>query len=134
MEEIGVGKVLAIVAALAMIFTGMVGGCMYVKPKYSIYSQRMEGEAELAKARYSKQVLTQEATARKESSALLAEADTIRAHGVARSNQIIGNSLKENESYLRYLWIQNLHEGGSQVIYVPTEANLPILEAGRRGK
>lgn len=33
---------------------------------------------------------------------------------------------------LRYLWIQGLQEGATpQVVYVPTEAGLPILEAGR---
>ena len=42
-----------------------------------------------------------------------------------------GESLKNNESYLRYLWIQGLQDGTSEVIYIPTEANLPILEAAR---
>jgi hypothetical protein len=55
-----------------------------------------------------------------------------RAHGVAEANKIIGNSLKGNEAYLRYLWIHNLAESKGDVIYVPTEAGLPILEAGRR--
>lgn len=36
-----------------------------------------------------------------------------------------------NEGYLRYLWIDKLG-AGNQVIYVPTEAGLPILEAGKR--
>ena len=40
--------------------------------------------------------------------------------------------LKENEAYLRYLWIQNLESGSNSVVYVPTEAGLPILEAGKR--
>jgi hypothetical protein len=32
----------------------------------------------------------------------------------------------------QHLWIQGLHEGaGPQVVYIPTEAGLPILEAGR---
>jgi hypothetical protein len=44
----------------------------------------------------------------------------------------IGDSLKGNEAYLRYLWINNSDgNGDKQVIYVPTEAGLPILEAGR---
>lgn len=28
-------------------------------------------------------------------------------------------------------WVKGLTDGSSEVIYVPTEANLPILEAGR---
>lgn len=56
-----------------------------------------------------------------------------RAMGVAKANAIIGDSLKNNESYLRWLYIEGLKEKvGSEVIYVPTEAGLPILEAGHR--
>ena len=50
---------------------------------------------------------------------------------VEKANEIIGNSLKDNDAYLRYLWIKGLHDGSSEVIYIPTEANLPILEATR---
>jgi len=60
-----------------------------------------------------------------------AEIEVAKAEGVAKANQIIGESLKSNESYLRYLWIRGLKEGKNQVIYVPTEAGLPILEAMR---
>ena len=50
---------------------------------------------------------------------------------MAKANEIIGGSLKGNEEYLRYLWIDNLEKGNNSVIYVPTEAGLPILEANR---
>lgn len=63
---------------------------------------------------------------------MLAAAEVERAKGVAEANRIIGESLKNNEGYLRYLWIQGLQDGSSEVIYVPTEASLPILEATRR--
>ena len=43
-----------------------------------------------------------------------------------------GESLKGNEAYLRWQWIQNLENGNNSVIYVPTEAGLPILESGKR--
>jgi regulator of protease activity HflC (stomatin/prohibitin superfamily) len=61
-----------------------------------------------------------------------AEIEVARAEGVAQSNVIIANSI--SEGYLRYLWIQGLSRNDSQVIYVPTEANLPILEASRTSK
>ena len=49
-----------------------------------------------------------------------------------RQNKIIGDSLKNNEAYLRYLWINDLANVKDRtVVYVPTEANLPIPEAGR---
>mgnify|MGYP001768770696 CR=1 FL=1 len=60
-----------------------------------------------------------------------AEIEVAKAEGVSKSNQIIGDSLKSNESYLKYLWIRSLKDTKNQVIYVPTEAGLPILEASR---
>ncbi|MDD5440522.1 MAG: prohibitin family protein [Candidatus Omnitrophica bacterium] len=54
-----------------------------------------------------------------------------KAKGVAESNKIIAGSISDN--YLRYLWIEGLQSNEKQIIYVPTEANLPIMEAGRSG-
>jgi regulator of protease activity HflC (stomatin/prohibitin superfamily) len=116
----------------AVIATISLTGCdMY--PPYRVYSQRMEGEAELAKAEYSKKVQVLDADAKKQSAQSFADAEVIRAQGVAKANAIIGQSLKDNEAYLRYLWITKLSEseGKGQVIYVPTEAGLPLLEASR---
>lgn len=122
----------AAIAAAAILATAMLSGCdLY--PPYKVYSQRMDGEAELAKANYSKQVQIQDALAKKESAKALADAEVIRAEGVAKANAIIGQSLKDNEAYLRYLWINNMaSEQNKTVVYVPTEANLPILEASRK--
>ncbi len=83
-------------------------------------------------AEYEKQTKVEEAKAALDSAKLLADAEVVRAAGVAEANKIIGDSLRENEAYLRYLWIQGLHDGSSEVVYVPTEAGLPILEAGKR--
>lgn len=58
-----------------------------------------------------------------------AEIEVARAQGVAKSNEIIAGSLSEN--YLRYRWIEGLQVAGKEIVYVPTEANLPILEASR---
>lgn len=118
---------LSIIATILLLLTGLVG-C----PTYNVYSSKMQGEALLAHAQASKEVAVAEAKAKMESSALLAQADTIRAHGVARSNEIIGQSLKNNEAYLHWLWIDNIEKNPQAVIYVPTECNLPILEAGKR--
>ncbi len=61
-----------------------------------------------------------------------AEIEVARAEGVSKSNQIIAGSITEN--HLRYQWVQNLKSNNMQVIYVPTEANLPIMEASRLSK
>lgn len=119
-----------IFAFILLVVIGLVG-C----PQYSVYSMKLEGEAELAKANFSKQVAVQEAIAKQEAASHLADAEIARARGVAEANKIIGNSLKDNESYLRWLYIEALKEkSGTEVIYVPTEAGLPILEAGKRHK
>jgi hypothetical protein len=115
-----------VVLVFGIIFAGCWGA-----PQYGVYSQRLDGEAELAKANYSKQVAVQEANAKRDSAAMLAEAEVIRAEGVAKANKIIGDSLKDNEGYLRYLWISEMKETKDQIIYVPTETNLPILESTR---
>ena len=112
----------------AFIITLLLWGC----PSYKVYSSRKNGEAELAQAQYSREVAVAEARAKKESAALLAEADTIRAHGIAASNQIIGRSLEGNPSYLQWLWIDELKQTQNQIIYIPSgQLGMPILEANR---
>ena len=116
---------------LILLVTLGMWGC----PKYEVYSREMTGKAELAQAQSNRQIKISEAAAAEEASKHLAQAEIERAKGVATANKIIGDSLKGNEDYLRYLWIHNLAEAeknGAEVIYVPTEANLPILEANRR--
>lgn len=110
----------------------VVGVGLWGCPQYNIYQSRLAGEAELANAEYSKKVAVQTAQAKLDSAKMLADAEIIRAQGVAQANKIIGESLKGNEAYLRYLWIDKLELDKGQVIYVPTEAGLPILEAGHR--
>ena len=120
------GQVIGIAVGLIfLVILGMVG-C----PVYNVYTSKMEVEAVLAHAQYSRQVAVAEAKAKLESAYLLLQADTIRAHGVARSNVIIGSSL--SEAYLRWLFVSELNTTKDQVIYLPTEAGLPILEAGKR--
>lgn len=121
---VGLGSLLVI-----SLVTLVMWGC----PLYNVYSQRMEGESQLAHAEYSKKVQVQDAMGKLEAAKSLAQAEVERAKGVAQANSIIGDSLKNNEGYLRWLYIEGLKEKqGAEVIYVPTEAGLPILEAGHR--
>lgn len=91
------------------------------------------GEAALLEAESSKKIAIESAKATLESAKMLAEAEVERAKGVAKANAIIGDSLKGNEAYLRYLYIANLDKAEANrsinTIYIPTEAGLPILEA-----
>lgn len=103
-------------------------------PQYRVYQQRLAGEAALAEAQSSRQVAILEARAKKESAISLAEAEVIRAEGAARANKILQDSLGGPEGYLRYLQIQALEGSKAQLIYVPTEAGLPVTEARRLGQ
>lgn len=109
-----------------IVFIGLI---LYGIPKYHVYTREMGGKAQLREAEWSRKILIEEAEAKRQSASLLAQAEIERAKGVAEANKIISTSI--NEEYLRYLWIQGLHDGSSEVIYVATEAGLPILEANR---
>lgn len=120
------------------IVSGVAGGIvlivalMLLIPKWNVWRAEKEGEAELARAEQNREVAVREAQAKRDAAKMLAEAEVERAMGVAEANRIVADSLKGHDEYLRYLWIDKLSEGTQrEVIYVPTEASLPILEAGR---
>lgn len=98
------------------------------------------GIAILLEAESSKKALIEQAKAENEAATLQAEAkvkiakaeaqaEIERAYGVAKANEIIGQSLKGNTEYLKYLMIQGMMNSEGERIYIPTEAGLPILEA-----
>lgn len=101
-------------------------------PNLKIYWAKRDGQAKLAHSEFERQTIIQDAHAKLEASKLLAQAEIERAKGVAQSNQIIADGLKNNENYIKYLWIHSLENTQNQVIYVPTEAGLPVLESGKR--
>jgi hypothetical protein len=124
---IGMGAIVGLfVVLLLTVGAGLVGF-----PIYNVWSAQKAGEAELAQAEQNRQIAVAQARAKAESAHFEADAEITRAGGVARANEIIGKSLQGNEAYLRYLWINGLEQNRNAVIYVPTEANLPILEASR---
>jgi regulator of protease activity HflC (stomatin/prohibitin superfamily) len=117
-------------AALFVIGIAVVGGLIFIGgPQYNVWQQSLAGKAELQKAEFTRQVAVLEAQAKKDSAQQLADAEIIRAQGVAKANQIIGNSLKDNREYLQYLYITGIEDGsknGNVTIYVPTEGGMPV--------
>ena len=100
-----------------------------VGPIYRVWEQSQTGRAELARAESNRQIAVLEAQAKKDSAQQLADAEIIRASGVAKANQIIGDSLKDNREYLQYLYITGIEDGsknGNVTIYVPTEGGMPV--------
>lgn len=108
----------------------LLGGILWGIPNYKVYARELNGKAQLREAEWNRQIAVQEAEALKESAKLKAEAEVIRAKGIAEANEIISESLTER--YIQYKFVEGLNDGNTEVIYVPTEANLPILEATRQ--
>jgi hypothetical protein len=128
-EDYGVAKVILFIALICILLIVLIMG---VYPIYAVWAKGLEGEAELKQANWNRQIKIREAEATEESAGHLAKAEIKRAEGVAQANKIIGESLRDNEAYLRWLWVEGTKENqGKTIIYIPTEANLPILEASR---
>lgn len=110
------------VLLLMLIGTGM-AGC----PVYNVWTARMDGEATKARADGARQALVAQA-----------EAELAAAEKRAAAIRIVGQMAKEFPEYRQQEFIgafgEALREGRiTQIVYVPTEANIPILEAdGRR--
>lgn len=106
------------------------GALFFGLPAWNVWRREQSGKAQLKEAEYSKQIQLEEAKANLEAEKLNAQAEVERAKGAAEAIKIEGGQLTDN--YIKYLWVRNLESGEKQLIYVPTEAGLPILEAGRR--
>lgn len=132
MEKEKVNAFIAITGMIVVII-GILFGLVFGYQSFRVYSAGQAGKAELAQAEYNRQIIVRQAQAKLDASKLEAEAAVQHAHGVADSNAIIANDLGGPEGYLRFLYIQMLENTTEkQVIYIPTEAGLPILEASKR--
>lgn len=92
---------------------------------YNVWSMEMQGKARLAEASQSKQILIEQAKAELEA-----------AKERAKAIEVMGEAAKKYPEYRMQEFIaafgQALDNGNvNTIIYVPTEANIPILEAKR---
>ena len=115
---------LGLLALLLLII--VVGLFMWGMPKYKVYSQEMRGTAALAEARQNRQILVEQANA---------EVEAARAR--AEAIELVGDAAQRYPEYRQQEFIgafgDAVKDGRiNQIIYVPTEANIPITEAGRR--
>jgi hypothetical protein len=119
----------AILLSIA-IFIGLIFATIAIQKKFSIWSKEQSGRAKLAESKFSKQTKIEEAKANLESEKLNAQAEIVRAKGAAESIRAEAGGLTEN--YIRYLWVRQQSDlNNKTVVYVPTEAGLPVLEASR---
>lgn len=130
-------KLMFIVGLIAMVF--MTTSCYDFNRSQKFKDAENDGKSILVKAESEKRAIIETAKAENESATLNAEAkikiakaeaqaEVERAKGVAEANKIIGESLKGNNEYLRYLQIDAIKGAKSEKIYIPTEAGLPIIE------
>lgn len=105
-------------------------GAFIAVPYYNVWQQEMAGRAEFAKAEQNRKIKIEEAKANLEAEKLNAQAEIERAKGAAEAIRIENGSL--SSSYIQYLWVRQQNDlNNKTVIYIPTENNLPILEASR---
>lgn len=121
-QMVGIGLVFALVAFI-------IGGMAVGVPIYNVWKAEKHGEASLAEAREDRLIEIEEARAELESAKLRAQAEVERAKGMAEAMEIEGGVL--TEQYIHYLWVRQNDFDNATTIYVPTESNLPIMEAGR---
>ena len=102
----------------------------FIIPWYNVWQQEMSGKAEFAKAEQNRKIKIEEAKANLEAEKLNAQAEIERAKGAAEAIRIENGSL--TPTYIQYLWVrQQSNLNNKTVVYIPTEGNLPILEATR---
>lgn len=109
----------------------VIGGC-WGYPKWNVYESRLKGEAEYARAEQNRRIKIEEAKANLEAERMNAEAEVERAKGAAKAIEIENGKL--TPTYIQYLWVRQQALANNKIIYIPTEACLPILEAGRNAK
>ena len=120
------GCVVSAFAVVAMI-GGVVGVALWAIPKYNVWRSELQGRAEFVRAEQNRQIKIEEAKANLEAEKLNALAEVERAKGAAEAIRIENGSI--TPTYIRYLWVRQQNMQSSKIIYIPTEAGLPILEA-----
>lgn len=128
MSDKAIGSFIGTVIVWAIMI--VVFGGMYGCPRYNVWQQEMSGKAEFAKAEQNRRIKIEEAKANLEAEKLNAQAEVERAKGAAEAIKIENGSI--TPAYIQYLWVRqqnNLND--KTVIYIPTETNLPVLEASR---
>ena len=102
------------------IFVAMAAGIVFGYPVYKVWEQSKAGEAALAKDTQDRQIKVQEAEAEMEAASKQAEA-----------NRILGESIRQYPESMEQKWVEAIEKTSNQVIYLPTEASVPITESAR---
>ena len=118
-------EIIALVVACSILVVALFLGWVFMMANVKVYTSRLSGQAALAHSESERQVLVSQAKAELEASKLRAEAI-----------QIVGEMAKKFPEYREQEFIGAFGEALKsdridQIIYVPTEANIPIIEKKR---
>ena len=116
-----VSSICGTIILAGLIALGMVG-C----PKYNVWEQGLAGKAKLERASQERKILVEQAKAELEAAGIRAEAI-----------EVLGQKAKDYPEYRLQEFLGAFAEALQsdkidKIIYVPTEANIPIMEAGKR--
>lgn len=101
-------------------------------PHWRVWASHQRGLADLQMAKNEQQIQIAQAQSRFDAAELNKKASVIEAEAVALQVEAIGKQLTHHDLYLKWQWIKMMEERPeNSTIYVPTEANIPILEAFR---
>ena len=114
--------VIRVVGMIVIMLVIFMGGCPY----YDVWKQGMAGEAVLNKARQVRDITIEQARAE-------SEAAELRANAIS----VVGAAATQYPEYRRQEFLGSLGEALTncnvdQILYLPTEAMIPITEAGKR--
>lgn len=106
---------------------------LWLYPVWKVWASHKDGQADLQRAKNEQQIQIAQAQSRLDAASLNKEAAIIEAQAVAAQINEIGKQLTEHDLYLKWQWIKMMEDrhDKSSTIYVPTEANIPIMEASR---
>ena len=120
-----------LVSGCVLFFMAIVATLLFGVPRYRVWAEGKRGEAEYMRAEQNRKIKVEEAKANLEAEKLNAQAEIERAKGAAEAIKIENGSIAP--TYIQYLWVRQQNAStNNKIIYIPTEAGLPILEAGER--
>ena len=119
-----------IVFGAIFLFFAVIVSMFVFLPKYNVWRSELKGKAEFVRAEQNRQIKIEEAKANLESEKLNAKAEVERAKGAAEAIKIENGQL--TTTYIQYLWVRQQSNNQIQkIVYIPTEASMPILEANK---
>lgn len=124
----GVTAFLIVLALFVVVIAGSVVVAQKVRvyvAEYTVQTEKLQGEAEYVRAEQNRRILVEQARAEKDAAVLRAEAI-----------EIVGQAAKDFPEYRYQEFLGAFGEALQsdnidKIIFVPTEANIPVTEAGR---